>query len=396
MDTAHRGTGPTSDGGPDSDRFSHEPSYGSGPLDDRPLTSPAGAFPDGRIADGTFAGRPRTDGSRVGPHEARDEGVRPRWRPADDQPLRAKWDPIEAGGGRKRSDPHARKNVRRRTSVGRFVDTYGWRAYAIPVLAILTVVLIVMTIGDAGSHDHSATPAQARETDVSAQTKAIGSPVGKIDQSALTDSGALPAGGPYSQSGERVYHVVPGTTPKIGTAAKVYRYTIEVEDGLHASDYGDDAMFADMVTQTLSNPKSWIGGGQVAFQRVDSGDPDFRISLSSSDTTRELCGYEIKLESSCYYPPDTRVVLNEARWVRGAKAFGGDGLAYRQYQVNHEVGHAIGYAHHEPCRENGALAPVMMQQSFGVANKQVLSLDPDLHGDPSFVCRPNPWPYPDR
>ena len=60
------------------------------------------------------------------------------------------------------------------------------------------------------------------------------------------------------------------------------------------------------------------------------------------------------------------------------------------------VAMALGYADHEPCRENGALAPVMMQQSFGVANSEIMALDPDMEANRSFVCRPNPWPFPTK
>ena len=97
---------------------------------------------------------------------------------------------------------------------------------------------------------------------------------------------------------------------------------------------------------------------------------------------REGCGYEIELETSCYNPiygPDAepRVFINLARWVRGAVPFQGDIGSYRQYLINHEVGHAIGYQHHEPCDENGGLAPVMMQQTKGLKG-----------------CLPNSWPFP--
>ena len=73
-------------------------------------------------------------------------------------------------------------------------------------------------------------------------------------------------------------------------------------------------------------------------------------------TVREGCGYDIPLEASCYNPRYTRrrsraVFINEARWVRGAVPFQGDVGSYRQYLINHEVGHAIGYQRHEPCDE---------------------------------------------
>ncbi len=275
------------------------------------------------------------------------------------------------------------------------MQTYGWRAYAIPVLAVLTIVLLVVTVRGGGSNgaDTADADPDARNTKVSEETHAIGAPTGDIQTDALP-AGALPEGGPFTVKGSTEYRVVKGVGAKLGTGQQVYTYTVEVEKGVDPTQYSGDKSFAKIVDTTLANPRSWIGGGKVSFRRIDSGEPDLRISLSSTNTARELCGYQIKLETSCYYPPDNRVVLNEARWVRGATAFAGDDIAYRQYLVNHEVGHGIGYEHHKPCMKDGDLAPIMMQQTFGTANSDILALDPDMKADRSLVCRPNAWPFP--
>jgi hypothetical protein len=92
-------------------------------------------------------------------------------------------------------------------------------------------------------------------------------------------------------------------------------------------------------------------------------------------------------------------MINLARWVRGAIAFNGDMLTYHQYALNHEIGHAFGN-HHVGCQSNGGLAPVMMQQTFGVANDYVARLnqvDPtnrDAVPNDHKVCKPNAWPNP--
>lgn len=317
-------------------------------------------------------------------------------RPAPDQPLRARWDPT-VDPGRQRADRD--KDRKKQSAVGRFVSTYGWRAYAIPVLAVLTIVMIVLTAQshDDGQNDGAAesNPDAARNTDVNNVTTAIGAPPAQLHAEQLP-AGALPAGGPFTAKGAEGYHVIRGAGPRVGTGGQEFTYTVEVENDVVPIDFGGDPTYAKFVETTLSNPKSWIGDGKFSFRRIDSGEPDFRVTLTSPDTTRELCGYEIQLESSCYYPPESRVTLNEARWVRGASSYQGDDLGYRQYLVNHEIGHAIGFVNHEPCKVNGALAPVMMQQTFGTANREIMALDPDMEANRGYVCTPNPWPFPDR
>lgn len=174
----------------------------------------------------------------------------------------------------------------------------------------------------------------------------------------------------------------------------------EIENGLDPTMYGGDNAFAQMVDQTLTNPKGWTHNPQFAFVRIDSGKPDFRISLVSPTTVRGGCGYEFRLETSCYNPSfggmdrQSRVFINEARWVRGAVPFEGDVGSYRQYVINHEVGHAIGYLRHEPCDQQGGLAPVMMQQTFSTSNDDAAKFDPDFVKADGKTCRFNPWPYP--
>lgn len=319
-------------------------------------------------------------------------------RPASDQPLRAHWDPTAVDNGRPRSDRSAHPGPTKRGPVRRFIATYGWRAYAIPVLIVLTIALIVASVKSDKDGGPAASPAnELRDSNVKTAKTPIGAPTVSVNPEALP-SGALPDGGPFTEAGAKSYHIVPmvaGTGKQVGTGGQLYTYTVEVENGLNPNDFGGDQAFASLVEATLSNGKSWTHDGKVSLRRVAGGQPaDLHITLVSPATTRDLCGYEIKLESSCYYPPEVRVVLNEARWIRGAVAYQGDTLSYRQYVVNHESGHGIGYAHHQRCAANGALAPVMMEQTFGVDNQEVQKLDPDLGGDPSFVCKPNPWPFP--
>lgn len=329
-----------------------------------------------------------SDGRRRTPGGADAEGrQRPPYYPPHGEPLRAPWDPQESTPGRRRSVPGSRDHLRRQTPVGRFLSTWGWRAYAIPVLVVLTALVIGDAIVSPGVSDEDRV-VRAEETPAVVGVPAAGE---------VPPSGELPEGGSFIGAASGEFRIVPGGTDPVGRpTAEQFGYTVEVEDGIDTVDFGGDDSVARMVDATLANPKSWTADGAVAFRRVAGDEPAFRVSLASPMTVRENCGYDIELEASCYNSATGRVYLNLARWVRGARSFQGDIGSYRQYLVNHEVGHAIGYPAHEPCPADGALAPIMMQQTFGVNNGDIHQLDPvGVVPDNDDTCRYNAWPFPD-
>ena len=307
--------------------------------------------------------------------------------PPHGEPLRAPWDPQESAPGRRRSVPGSRDHLPRQTPIGRFFSTWGWRAYAIPVLVVLTALVIGDAVASPGGSDENQV-ARAEET------PAI---LGVPSNGEVPPSGELPEGGPFIGAASGEFRIVPGGTDLVGRqTAERFTYTVEIEDGIDTVDFGGDDSVARMVDATLANPKSWTADGAVAFQRITEQDPTFRVSLASPITVRENCGYDIELEASCYNSATGRVYLNLARWVRGARSFQGDIGSYRQYLVNHEVGHAVGHPAHAPCPADGALAPIMMQQTFGVNNGEIHELDPEgVVPDNDATCRYNAWPFPD-
>ena len=213
--------------------------------------------------------------------------------------------------------------------------------------------------------------------------------------------GALPPGGKYAKKGSGKFRTVGKPGKKVGKGKKKFTYVVEVETTVRAADYGGDDAFAAMVDATLANPKSWVGAPQYSFQHVDEKKlpkgavPDMRIQLTSTETTAADCGDSYGIETSCNYSGERRVVLNEARWVRGAIPFDGDLGAYRQYVINHEVGHGIGHKAHVPCSKDGALAPIMMQQTISLNNAEIYKINPDeAFGKDSNTCKANPWPFP--
>ncbi|WP_204456219.1 DUF3152 domain-containing protein [Actinokineospora baliensis] len=316
--------------------------------------------------------------------------ARPGGRRTAAEPLAASWTPQRPRPARKRG----------------FVATYGWRIYAVPVLVAITALVAVRTAGDkaepvaSGPTAEAGTPVNPVTDGGNTPPDVTERPSGPVDLN--IPSAELPNGGAYTQAGAGTFHVVPGSGQKVGTGPKFFTYTVEVENGVDAASFGGDEAFASLVDSTLADPRGWTGLGEISVQRVaaDFPNPSFRISLTSPDTAHrpDMCGYSIKYESSCYRSSEKRVMINLARWSRGAVAFGGDMLTYRQYALNHEVGHAF-RNNHVGCPQAGALAPVMMQQSFGVANDYVAQLNkqvgnPDPVKADGLVCKPNAWPNP--
>lgn len=354
------------------------------------------------------------------------------------QPLRARWDPVPPP--RSRVGRQRARTQRRRSAFGWFMHHYGWRAYALPVLAALTVMAVmgivnssaptqptgaeksgvvtvtmansvVTTVTIAGPGDTTTVGSPAPPTSAGdgagsptdtdpiaafARAKAAATvpPIPAINAADAFEGvvmGVLPPGGAFAQTGAGTFHVIPGTSEPFGTGSDHRTFTVESEDGVESA--AADQAFANAVVAILSNPRSWTSTGRFTLQRVDSGTPDFRITLTSQMTTRQAdyCGWEVQLEASCFNSAQGRVLINDARWVRGAYAYDGDLTSYRVYAINHEVGHALGY-NHEACPAQGALAPVMMQQSWSTADNDVARLN---GGGPvpadGKVCRANPF-----
>ncbi len=175
---------------------------------------------------------------------------------------------------------------------------------------------------------------------------------------------------PVVPEGDGVPVRVPGTGRPAGSGPLV-RYSVAVEGGLGI----DPVAFAAEVEAVLSDPRSWGAGGRGTFQRVDSDPVDVKVVLASPATTDRLCA-PLTTGGTLSCGVGEVAVLNALRWLRGADAYEGELGRYRQYLVNHEVGHTLGHGH-ERCPGPGRPAPVMVQQTLGVGE-----------------CVAQPWPYP--
>ncbi|MGY1641295.1 DUF3152 domain-containing protein [Geodermatophilus sp. SYSU D00703] len=275
----------------------------------------------------------------------------------------------------------------------RFVTRWGWRAYAVPLLAIATVLTLVdLVVAGAGTTSETAGPAASSAAAVSSpaadepaaeasedaerteEAEAAAGPTAEAEGDVGPTEAAAPATG-FVQKGAGTVTVVPGTSRVYGTGP-LERFVVEVEDGIGV----DGAAFAAAVEATLGDPRSWGAGGRMSFQRVGPEEAaadayDFKVTLISPGNMETYCpGVGTGGYTSCRY--GDRAVINLARWETAVPDYEGDVATYRQYVVNHEVGHALGNGHQQ-CPGPGRPAPVMQQQTLG------------LQG-----CARNAWPYP--
>lgn len=322
-----------------------------------------------RPADGRPEGPRRV--RRDLPPVPRPAAARPQVRAAGRAPLAARVDVLDR--------PAVRTAVREEPGrLRRFVRRYGWRAYAVPFLTVATLLTLVdLAVNDPAPASSISTAPSVVQTP--APTPAP-TPVAQASAPAAGDAGPTetapgPAEGTYVELGAGSLTVVDGTSEVYGTGP-LTRFIVETEDGIDV----DGAAFAEAVTLTLGDPRSWGAGGRMSFQRVGAaeaaaGEFDIRVALVSPGSMERYCpGVGTGGYTSCRY--GDRAVINLARWATAVPHYDGDIATYRLYVVNHEVGHALGNGH-RPCPGPGEVAPVMQQQT--------LRLD---------GCTKNAWPYP--
>jgi hypothetical protein len=345
---------------------------GGRPTDGRP----AGGRPgDGRPVRAGVPAVPRPTPVRVPAAVSRREAPRrPLAGTARPAPLVARSQPWE---------PSSAKRTTVRTRPGRlrrFAQRYGWRAYAIPLLTLATLVVLTdLAFSAPGSPTARATATPEPVTDVTAAAPGAGTEPVPV---APAEGDAGPSVAPqvvgeetYVEQGAGSLSVLDGSSAVLG-AGPLQRFIVEVEDGIEV----DGAGFAAAVEATLGDPRSWGNDGRMSFQRVGTaealaGEFEFKVSLVSPGSMETYCpGVGTGGYTSCRY--GDRAVINLARWATAVPDYEGDVATYRPYVVNHEVGHVLGNGH-QPCPGAGQIAPVMQQQTLG------------LDG-----CVKNAWPYP--
>lgn len=136
-------------------------------------------------------------------------------------------------------------------------------------------------------------------------------------------------------------------------------------------DLGDEA-FAEQALATLNDPRGW---GQASFTFRSDPSSGYRVILAEPAEVDSLClplvtGGRVSCQNGDV------VAINANRWRNATDDWDKGPDAYRQYVINHEVGHLIGQFHPENrCPRRGEPEAVMAQQTKG------------LEG-----CQGNPWP----
>ena len=138
-----------------------------------------------------------------------------------------------------------------------------------------------------------------------------------------------------------------------------FNYAVKIEPSLGL----DPLCIKNLLFLILNNDRGWANVAEKSFQLTSVDDSDYVYIFASPEKTDELCA---PIETNGIYScrNEENIVLNFYRWQEGAVDFKNDMKTYRIYLINHETGHILGWGH-VGCPKEGAIAPVMMQQSKG-------------------------------
>lgn len=180
-----------------------------------------------------------------------------------------------------------------------------------------------------------------------------------------------------TRSGFETQRAVSQPTPPIAHASplkRTVRYDVRV-DATGTIPAAEVETFVTQAQQTYDDARGWRAGG-TAFTRTSRSQSQFTLVLATSD---RMTSYSSVCSAQWSCRVGRNVVINWTRWKTASPAWNAAGGSLRDYRhmvVNHETGHWLGRGH-AGCSRQGALAPVMMQQSKGLGG-----------------CRFNPWPLP--
>lgn len=232
------------------------------------------------------------------------------------------------------------------------------------IVALVAIAVVFLLVRPGSGPESSGTPASAEST--SSSDSPSSSTSTSSSSSPSSTSRTLPD---YTTTGK--FNRATKGTPVRGTKGELFTYRVETEKGSGV----DVESFARAVDRTFSHERGWTADGAFRFQRVTDEEPRMTVRLATPETVDKACR-EVGLDTEGFLScrSGNVVYLNLNRWAVGVKAVRDLGV-YRNYLVNHEVGHILG-RQHEACPGKGKPAPVMQQQTK------------ELDG-----CTANAWPY---
>lgn len=157
--------------------------------------------------------------------------------------------------------------------------------------------------------------------------------------------------------------------PGAAHAQTIVTYSI----GSRGAITSDMAEFSRVADQTLNDPRGWSVGNRIQYRQVSSGG-SFTLWLATPD---QMTSFNRGCSPQWSCRSGRNVIINEMRWRHGTPYRPGSVADYRQYVINHEIGHWQGISQHWLCPGPGHIAPVMMTQSSGTQG-----------------CVVNTWPLP--
>jgi hypothetical protein len=243
-----------------------------------------------------------------------------------------------------------------------------WRKWWLLAFALAIVVGAGFAVGRRIEHPAfvAVTPSAAPASSAAPSSSPVAAPAASPSATPPKPVLRLPGAVPTRGSGRFAYAA--GRGPVLGDKGQLRRFRVAVEKG---SDE-DPADFARQVVATLGDARSWIGGGRLRLQKVGGADPaDFTVYLATRDTAGRMClngGTDIRVGGRPYTSCRTtgKAIINLDRWRLSAPPYLSAKVPlsiYRQYVINHEVGHELGH-HHQGCPRAGGPAPVMVQQTL--------------------------------
>ena len=132
------------------------------------------------------------------------------------------------------------------------------------------------------------------------------------------------------------------------------------------------------IHRILADPRGWTGSGyefsettEKAYHVLIKKVPSHVMDEQFKSTPR-LRGLSVTITYKGKKPSE--IWINQQNWMNKPKDFVGSRKLYREYLIQHEMGHALGRGH-SPTRGVQNNCPVMYQQTKGTRS----------------ICQSNPW-----